>query len=301
MPKTKDFYEVLGVPRTASQKEIGSAFRKLARRYHPDLNAGDKQAETRFKELSEAHEVLSDPKKRALYDEFGGDWAAAQAAGVQPGQGPNPFRGGGGGFRPQGAGPGPGVQYRTVTPEEMEDMFGESGGFGDIFGSIFGGRGTRERPAPVNSDVPITVSLAEVYKGTSRMVELPGGRRVEVKVPAGVKEGTVLRVPGLRARVQIAPDPMFTREGKDVRVAVPVPLKIALQGGEVAAPTLKGGQVMFKVPAETQNGTKIRLRGLGLPDPRGGGAGDLYAEVKVQLPVPMDEPTRKWAAQQPTA
>src|SRR5947209_8662396 len=207
MPKTKDFYEVLGVPRTAGQKEIGSAFRKLARKYHPDLNSGDKQAEACFKELSEAHEVLSDPKKRALYDEFGGDWAAAQAA---------------------------------------------------------------------------------------------GGRRMEVKVPAGVKEGTVLRVPGLRARVEVVPDPVFTREGKDVRVAVPVPLRTALQGGEVAAPTLKGGHVQFKVPPETQNGTKIRLRGLGLPDPRGGANGDLYAEVKVQLPVPMDEPTRTWAAQQPT-
>ena len=116
---------------------------------------------------------------------------------------------------------------------------------------------------------------------------------------AGVKEGTVLRVPGLRATVQVAPDPIFTREGKDLRVVVPVPLKVALQGGEVAAPTLKGGQVKFKVAAETQNGTKIRLRGLGLPDPKGGLAGDMYAEVRVQLPVPMDEKTRKWAAEQP--
>ena len=300
MPKTRDFYEVLGVPRTASQKDIGAAFRKLARKYHPDLNSGDKQAEARFKELSEAHEVLSDPKKRALYDEFGGDWAAAQAAGVQPGQGPNPFRGARGAGA--GAGQGPSVQYRTVTPEEMEDMFGDAGGFGDIFGSIFGGsRGQTARQAPADAEVPISVSLAEVYRGATRMVELPGGRRVEVKVPAGVKEGTVLRVPGLRARVQIAPDPIFTREGKDVRVSVPVPLHVALQGGEVAAPTLKGGHVQFKVPAETQNGTKIRLRGLGLPDPRGGDKGDLYAEVKVQLPVPMDEPTRRWAAQQPTS
>jgi curved DNA-binding protein len=120
-----------------------------------------------------------------------------------------------------------------------------------------------------------------------------------VKVPAGVKEGTVLRVPGLRARVQIAPDPLFTREGKDLRVTVPVPLHVALIGGEVAAPTLKGGQVQFKVAPETQNGTKIRLRGLGLPDPKGGTAGDLYAEVRVQLPVPMDERTRKWAQEQP--
>jgi len=183
----------------------------------------------------------------------------------------------------------------------MEDLFGDAGGgFGDIFGSIFGGNARgRARVEPADVEAPITVSLAEIYRGTSRTVELPGGRRVEVKVPAGVKEGTVLRVPGLRARVQIAPDPLFTREGKDLRVVVPVPLHVALRGGEVAAPTLKGGQVHFKVPPETQNGTKIRLRGLGLPDPKGSPPGDLYAEVKVQLPVPMDEKTRKWAEEQP--
>jgi len=292
MPKTKDYYEMLGVPRTASQKEITSAFRKLARKHHPDLNAGDKASEAKFKEISQAHDVLSDAKKRSLYDEFGSNWAAAEAGGVQPGQGR------GGGFRPQQGG---GAQYRTVTPNEMEDLFGGAGGgFGDIFGSIFGGNARdRARQEPADVEAPITVSLAEVYRGTSRTVELPGGRRVEVKVPAGVKEGTVLRVPGLRARVQIAPDPLFTREGKDLRVVVPVPLHVALHGGEVAAPTLKGGQVQFKVAPETQNGTKIRLRGLGLPDPKGGTPGDLYAEVKVQLPVPMDERTRKWAGEQP--
>jgi curved DNA-binding protein len=289
--KTKDYYEVLGVPRTASQKEITAAFRKLARKHHPDLNAGDKQSEARFKEVSQAHDVLSDAKKRRLYDEFGSDWAAAQAGGVQPGAGR-------GGVRQQ---PGGGVQYRTVTPGEMDDMFGGGGGgFGDIFESIFGANARgRPRPEPADVEAPITVSLAEIYRGTSRTVELPGGRRVEVNVPAGVKEGTVLRVPGLRARVQIAPDPLFARDGKDLRVTVPVPLHVALGGGEVAAPTLKGGQVQFKVAPETQNGTKIRLRGLGLPDPKGGTPGDLYAEVRVQLPIPMDERTRKWAADQP--
>jgi curved DNA-binding protein len=292
MPKTKDYYEVLGVARTASQKEITAAFRKLARKHHPDLNAGDKQAEARFKEVSEANDVLSDAKKRKLYDQFGPDWAAAQAAGAtQPGG-----RGGPGGFRPEA---GPSAQYRTVSPEEMEDLFGDEGGFGDIFGSIFGGSRGRTRQQAVDVEAPITVSLPEIFRGTSRTVELPGGRRVEVKVPAGVKEGTVLRVPGLRARVQVAPDPVFTREGKDLRVTVPVPLHVALRGGEVAAPSLKGGQVQFNVPPETQNGTKIRLRGLGLPDPKGGPSGDLYAEVRVQLPVPMDERTRKWASEQP--
>jgi curved DNA-binding protein len=293
MPKTRDYYEVLGVPRTASQKEITAAFRKLARKHHPDLNAGDKQAEARFKEVSEANDVLSDAKKRKLYDQFGPDWGAAQAAGAQTGA-----RGGAGGFRPDA---GPSAQYRTVSPEEMEDLFGDEGGFGDIFGSIFGGARGRTRQQAVDVEAPITVSLPEIFRGTSRTVELPGGRRVEVKVPAGVKEGTVLRVPGLRARVQVAPDPVFTREGKDLRVTVPVPLHVALRGGQVAAPSLKGGQVQFNVPPETQNGTKIRLRGLGLPDPKGGPSGDLYAEVRVQLPVPMDERTRKWASEQPVS
>ncbi len=292
MPKTKDYYEALGVPRTATQKEISAAFRKLARKFHPDLNSGDKQAEARFKEISEAHGVLSDAKKRKSYDEFGPNWAAAEAAGAQPGSGR-----GGGGFRTDS---GPRVEYRTVTPEDMEDLFGEGGGIGDIFGSIFGNARGRPRPQPIDVEAPITVSLGEVYRGASRTVELPGGRRVEVRVPAGVKEGTVLRVPGLRATVQVAPDPVFTREGKDVRVAVPVPLHVVLRGGEVSGPTLKGGQVKFNIPPETQNGTKIRLKGLGLPDPKGGPAGDMYAEVRVQLPVPMDEATRNWAAEQPT-
>src|SRR5439155_8626859 len=129
-------------------------------------------------------------------------------------------------------------------------MFADAGGFGDIFGSIFGGPQRGARGQSLDVDMPITVSLAEVQRGTSRTVELPGGRRVEVKVPPGVKEGTVLRVPGLRAQVQVAPDPVFTREGKDgkdLRVVVPVPLHIALRGGEVSAPTIKGGQVKFTI------------------------------------------------------
>src|SRR5580765_2165564 len=175
MAKVKDYYGVLGVPRTATQKEISTAFRKLARKHHPDLNAGDKQAEARSKEVSEAHDVLHDPKKRKLYDQFGPDWSAAQAGGAQPGSRGAP-RGGAGGF---GQDAGPSAQYRTVTPEEMEDLFGDQGGFGDIFGSIFGANRGRSRQPEMDVEAPITVSLPEVYRGTSRTVELPGGRRVE--------------------------------------------------------------------------------------------------------------------------
>src|SRR5450759_4336211 len=152
MAKVRDYYEVLGVPRTANQKEISTAFRKLARKHHPDLNAGDKQSEARFKEVSEAHDVLHDPKKRRLYDQFGPDWAGAQAAGVQPGG-----RGGAGGFRTDA---GPSAQYRTVTPGEMEDLFGNEGGFGDIFGSIFGAGRGRSRQVEMDVEAPITVGPA---------------------------------------------------------------------------------------------------------------------------------------------
>src|SRR6266851_4637017 len=164
MAKTKDYYDALGVPRTATQKEITSAFRKLARKHHPDLNAGDKQAEARFKEISEAHDVLSDAKNRKLYDEFGADWRAAQQAGVQPGAG---RRSAGGGFRPEPGGAE--TQYRTVTPEEMEEMFGDAGSFGDIFGSIFG-NASRSRCRPESRRAPSCVCPGCARPCRSRLI-----------------------------------------------------------------------------------------------------------------------------------
>lgn len=275
MPKVADYYEVLGVPRTASEKEIKSAFRKLARQYHPDVNQGDKQAEVRFKEVSEAHDVLSDPEKRKLYDTFGGDWRAAQAAGADPAAG--------GGQR-AGARRGPRVSYQAVNDIDLEELF-RDGGLGDIFGAFRQGGG----PAAMEAEGTIRVTLREAYTGTSRTLELPDGRRVEVKVPAGVAGGAVLRVPGLRARVEVAPDPRFQRSGKDLTTVATVPLETAVLGGEIEVPTLKGGSVKLKVPAGTQNGTRLRLRGLGMP------GGDLYAEVKVRLPAPPDDGLRRWA------
>jgi curved DNA-binding protein len=297
MPMTKDYYDVLGVSRGASQKEIQGAFRKLARKLHPDVNPGDKQAEERFKEVSQAHDVLSDPEKRKLYDRFGADWHSAAAAGIDP-DAPGPFGRSGSYGRP-GAG-GPRVEYQTIDPDEFEDLLrgagGAGGGFGDVFSSIFGGRaGAGGQPRDVEAEGTVEVTLREAYTGTTRQVDLPGGRRIELRIPAGVADGTVLRVPGLRARVNVAGDPTFERDGKDLRVGVPVPLKTALLGGQVDVPTLKGGRVQLNVPRETQNGTRLRLRGLGMPDPRGGQPGDLYAEVRVRLPLPMDERTRVWA------
>ncbi|MBO0684658.1 MAG: J domain-containing protein, partial [Candidatus Dormibacteraeota bacterium] len=263
------------------------------------------QSEERFKELSEAHEVLSNPEKRKYYDHFGDNWQAAQAAGVSP-DGPGP--GSAGPWGP-GAGawsPGGQTRYETVDPEEFERIFGQAG-FSDLFGGIFGGAEGRTRGASGRSagtaapeaEGTVEISLDEAFRGTRRQVDLPGGRRIEVTIPAGVTDGTVLRVPGLRARVRLRPHQLFAVEGKDVRVPVSVPLKMALLGGEVDVPTLKGGRVKLNIPAETQNGRRLRLRGLGMPDPKGGSPGDLYAEVRVRLPLPMDERTRRWAEELP--
>ena len=166
---------------------------------------------------------------------------------------------------------------------------------GDMFGSIFGGRGAGARNRDLDIEGTVEVTLQEAYSGTARQMELAGGRRIELKVPAGVQDGTVLRAPGLRARVRVSTDPTFERDGKDLRVVVPVPLRTALLGGEVDVPTLRGSRVKLDLRPETQNGIRLRLRGLGMPDPKGGKPGDLYAEIRVRLPLPMDERTRRWA------
>jgi curved DNA-binding protein len=290
MAQTRDYYEVLGISRGASQREVQSAFRKLARKAHPDVNPGDKEAERRFKEISEAHGVLGDPEKRKLYDRFGPDWQAAAAAGVDPNQTQWPY-----GARPGGS---ERVRYGNIDPEMFEDLLRGAGaaraGFGDLFSSVFGNRDAGPRTAP-DAEATMEVTLGEAFRGTNRTIVRPDGTKVEVKVPAGVQDGTLLRVPGVRVRVQVTSDPLFEREGKDLRVPVSVPLATAFLGGEVDVPTLRGARVKLNVPPETQNGRRLRLRGMGMPDPKGGPAGDLYAEVRVQLPLPMDERTRRWA------
>lgn len=282
-----DYYQVLGVPRDATQKDISAAFRRLARELHPDVNPGDRASEERFKQVSEANEVLSDPEKRRHYDAFGADWRAARDAGIDPNA-------------PRGPRPGPGgVRYQTAGAADLNDLFGDAEPYSDFFHDLFGARGQRGPRAPAEVEATLPVSLSEAFRGASRTVTMPGGKRMEIKVPAGVADGTVLRVPGLRARVQVAEDPLFTREGADLRVQVTVPLRTALLGGEVDVPTLKGTRVKLAVPPGTQNGTRLRLRGLGMPL-GGGGAGDLHAEVRVQLPQ-MDDRLRAWASEMPDA
>jgi curved DNA-binding protein len=308
--RIRDYYEVLGVPRTATQKEIKSAFRKLARKYHPDVNPNDPEPAERFKEITEANEVLSDPEKRKKYDQYGADWQQYEAWEKAGRPGGAPF------------GQNPNVEYRTVNPEDLEDMFGSdspfSGFFHDMFGTAAGrraGRGAGFSAGPVaGSDIEAetSITLEEAYRGTSRTVELAGPdgstRKVEVKIPAGVSDGARVRAAGqgaaghggggagdLYIRVHVLEHPRFRREGDDVYVQVPVPLDVALLGGEVMVPTPRGTQVSLKVPPGTQNRTRLRLRGLGMPKLKGGGHGDLYAEVDVRLPSELTPELRELA------
>ncbi|MGH7777698.1 MAG: DnaJ C-terminal domain-containing protein [Candidatus Dormibacterales bacterium] len=299
MAEFKDYYQILGVPRDAGAKDVSRAFRKLARKHHPDVNPGDKQAEARFKEATEANEVLSDPEKRRLYDRFGKDWRAAQAAGVGADAAPTSARAGAG-----AQGGGPRVEYRTASAEDLKDLFGDENPFSEFFHSVFGRAARAEGGAPrpaAEAQGSISITLKEAYAGTTRTFQTPDEKRVEVKIPAGIRAGTVLRVPGLRVRVEVEDDPTFHLAGRDVETGVQVPLRAALLGGEVEVPTLKGGRVKLRVPEGTQNGTRLRLKGLGMPDPKGAGPGDLLAVVTVRLPLPLDEVARRLAEGLPDA
>ena len=302
--RIRNYYEVLGVPRTASQKEIKAAFRKLARKHHPDVNPNDPGAAEQFKEINEAHEVLGDPEKRKKYDQLGPNWEQYEAweAAGRPGGAP---------FGGEGR-----VEYRTVSPEDLEDLFGSdspfSSFFHDLYGQGSGARGFDFGTLPGQDvEAEATLTLEEAYRGTVRTVELQapqGSRRVEVRIPPGIGDGARVRVAGqgaagsdggrpgdLFVRVQVLPHPTFRRQGDDLSVRVPVPLDVALLGGEVMVPTLRGSGVSLKVPLETQNGTRLRLRGLGMPRLRGEGHGDLYAEVDVRLPIPLSPEVRELA------
>jgi DnaJ-class molecular chaperone len=313
----QDYYAILGVPRTATQKEIKAAFRKLARKHHPDLNQDDPGAERRFKEVNEANEVLGDPEKRRRYDELGPRWREYEAWEKAGKPGSSPFGGDG-----RGAG-GPQVEYRTVSPDELESMFGDADPFSDFFHSMFGGsspgatrsRGrTRTAPPRRGEDVQGTaeITLEEAYSGTTRTVELTDAtgrtRRVELTIPPGVADGARVRAAGqggkgsegaaagdLFVQVHVRAHPRFTREGDHLRTTVSVPLDVALLGGEVPVPTLRGTTAQLSIPPATQNGARLRLRGLGMPKLRGGGNGDLTVEVQVRLPAQVTPEVRRLA------
>jgi len=316
MPTTfKDYYAILGVPRTATEKEIKAAFRKLARKHHPDVNQGDKSAEERFKEINEANEVLGDPEKRKKYDELGPRWQEYEQWERAGKPGPNPFAG-----NDQ-------FGYRTVSPEELEGMFGSRAPFSDFFQQFFGGAGgaqdpgfgsvrSRRRVVRRGEDVEgdAEISLEEAYAGAALTVDLSsadGPRRVEVKIPAGIHEGARVRASGqgsagrgggprgdLMIRIHIRPHPVFTRSGQDLAVRVATPLATAIAGGTVAVPTLRGTTAQLTIPSGTQNGARLRLRGLGMPHLHGGGAGDLLATVDIRLPSPPPDELVAWATSQ---
>ncbi len=314
----KDYYQILGVSRNASEKDIKQAYRRLARKHHPDLNPGDKSAEARFKEINAAYEVLSNPDKRKKYDQFGDQWEYAEQfakAGAQErvrwdfGKGGTTFE------------------------------YGDVGDFGDIFSSLFGdaGMGSRVRRGPQRGqdmESPVEVSLEEAYRGSTRVIQLQreeactacGGtgrvgnrvctmcngagvkttpRRLEVKIPAGVRDGSRIRIAGegipggaggskgdLYLVVRVLPHTFFERKGDDLYAEVSVPLATAMLGGEVRLASLNGN-LSLKIPAETQNGKVFRLGGKGMPKLGNSDHGDMFAKVKVVLPANLTEEERK--------
>ena len=273
--KYKDYYATLGVSKTATEKEIKQAYRRLARKYHPDVNPGDKSAEEKFKDISEANEVLSDPEKRAKYDQFGDQWSRVNVA---PGD------------------------WQNYTGQRGAGEFNfQGGGFGDFFEMLFGepfrGAAVRgQRRASYSRDVEsqLEVSLEEAFSGATRAFTLDG-RRIEVKSPKGVKEGSRIKLAGqgvgghdgrrgdLYLIVKMRPHPKFERKHADLHCEVSVPYYTAAIGGEAQAPTM-GGRVSMKIPPGTQGGQVFRLSGQGIPHLHGEGYGNLYVKIRITTP-----------------
>ena len=298
----QDYYKILGVSKTASEKEIKGAYRKLAREFHPDINKS-KDAEAKFKSVNEAYEVLSNPENRKKYDEFGARWPEYEAwQRAHPGE---EFPG----FGPP---PGSQYQYQNMRAEDLSDLFGNESPYSDFFGNLFGGgggfRGGRGAaggftPRPRRGQdlsVVLPVSLEDVLNGAYRPVEIPaptGVKRIEVRIPPGIESGQTIRLAGqgepglnggppgdLYAEVEVTPNPRFERQGANLETRANMPLDVALVGGEIAVPTLTG-RVMLTIPSETPDGKVFRLRGQGMPiegNPKR--RGQMFAEVHVELP-----------------
>jgi len=278
----RDYYEVLGVSKTATEDEIKKAYRKLAAKFHPDRNPGDKEAEVKFKELSTANEVLSDADKRANYDRFGHAGAQIPGGGGFPGGGfPGGFHGG-----------------QQVDPQAAEELFRNL--FGGDGGSPFGepkaprGRGRSSRAKPPAEDVQTDVTVPfDVAANGGNVSIAVSGRRIDVKVPAGIEDGKKLRVPASATGtvdvilcVKIAPHPYFRREGQSIYLDVPISMAEAILGAKVEVPTLGGDTLTVKVPPGTSSGGKLRLRGHGV------NGGDQYLVFKVVVPSGIDDESK---------
>jgi curved DNA-binding protein len=307
----KDYYKVLGVERTAGADEIKKAYRKLAMKYHPDRNQGNKQSEDRFKEINEAYEVLSDPQKRGRYDQLGDSYSSWQRGGAQGGFDWNDWIN----QAQQQAGPRGGATYRVDTTG-FDDIFG--GGFSDFFNAIFGSAAggttrntsrttaqtTRLDPrnaAPRNLEQTVSISLDEAFRGTQRILQVDN-RRLEVKIPPGANTGTRVRVAGSGANglkqdiylvIELLPDPRFERKNEDLHTEAAIDLYTAVLGGQINVSTLSGN-VMLKIPAGTQPGQTFRLAGRGMPHLRNAQSfGDLFVKMKVQLPRNLNQKQRE--------
>ncbi|ANM31536.1 hypothetical protein ABI59_21165 [Acidobacteria bacterium Mor1] len=292
----KDFYEVLGVPRDADEKAIKAAYRKLARQYHPDLNQGDQGAEQKFKEVSEAFAVLSDPEKRAKYDRGG-----AQAFGPDF----NPFQGMGFDFRTAGGG-----AQGFPDLSELFEAFGMGGGAG------MGGRGRPRAQKGQSLELEVEVAFADAVKGATLQMQVPrrvwrgGGfqrveERIKVRVPAGIGDGGKVRLAGKGDEgmgggpagdvflvVRVTPDSTFRREGQNLVVDVPVGFATAALGGQADVPTLDGS-AKINIPAGTASGQRFRLKGRGVPGRNGSAAGDLLAVLQIAPPKDLDPKSRE--------
>ena len=285
-----DYYDILGVPHSADEKEIRQAYRRLARQHHPDVNPGDDDAAERFKTINAAYEVLSDADKREKYDRYGDRWEQSEHFEQQGGHDLSQFfRGGNFG----GGGPG-GFSFSTGGAT-LSDLLGGLGGFASDLG---GGRGERFRSRP--ADVPVEITLEEADHGTTRLVNLPDGRRLEVKIPAGIADGGRVHIAAgsqaggeFNLLVTVLPHARFERKGDDLHTTVDVPLLDAVLGGKATVKTLRG-QIELTLPPETQNGRRFRLAGQGMarlndPEKRG----NLYAVVNVLLPTNLTDEQRE--------
>jgi DnaJ-class molecular chaperone len=323
----RDPYQVLGVSKSASAADIKGAYRKLAKKHHPDANKNDPKAAARFSELNAAYEIVGDENKRKAFDRGEIDaegkprFQGFEGFGGQRG----PFGGGGGPWGPSGDST---FETYTFGPEGMQrnrrgtrGRGGAGGGFEDVlrdmFGGLGGGRGRRgfqveEEPAGGDVNAAATISLEEAAKGTTRRVALPTGKELEVKFPAGLVDGQQIRLKGqglataggkagdVLITVTIPPHPRYQREGNDLRLDLPVTLYEAVLGGKVRVPTLDGA-VELSLPANTSSGRVFRLRGKGFPAKAG--AGDLMVTVRIVLPeggdAELEALMRKWRETKP--
>jgi DnaJ-class molecular chaperone len=300
----KDPYEILGVPKTASEAEIKKAFRTLAKKHHPDKHAGDATAQKRFQEISGAYDILGDKEKRAQYD-AGAIGPDGNPRGFDPRAGGfrqgHPFGSGFGGF---GGGGGPGAREFHFSFDDGTAA-GGAAGFEDIFADLMGGRarGSRSPRQSRGEDfsAAVTVSFDEAAAGGTRRVVLQNGEQIDVKIPVGVKDGQTIRVKGrggagqaggangdILLTISVAPHPTMTRDGNDIRMDLPVTLKEAILGGKVPVPTLTG-TVSLSVPPNSNTGTTLRLKGKGIAAHGATTAGDLYVRLVVSLPDQPDE------------